>query len=40
MRSWLNGQTSPEMLYLETKWASTEYKGVSQQFWLFAVSDG
>ena len=22
MRSWLNGQTSPEMLYLETKWAS------------------
>ena len=20
MRSWLNGQTSPEMLYLETKW--------------------
>ena len=22
MRTWLNGQTSPEMLYLETKWAS------------------
>ena len=22
MRSWLNGRTSPEMLYLETKWAS------------------
>lgn len=22
MRAWLNGQTSPEMLYLETKWAS------------------
>ena len=22
MRSWLNGQTSPEMQYLETKWAS------------------
>jgi hypothetical protein len=22
MRSWLNVQTSPEMLYLETKWAS------------------
>ena len=22
MRSWRNGQTSPEMLYLETKWAS------------------
>ena len=22
MRSWLNGQASPEMLYLETKWAS------------------
>jgi hypothetical protein len=22
MRSWLDGQTSPEMLYLETKWAS------------------
>jgi len=22
IRSWLNGQTSPEMLYLETKWAS------------------
>jgi hypothetical protein len=22
MRSWLNGETSPEMLYLETKWAS------------------
>lgn len=22
MRMWLNGQTSPEMLYLETKWAS------------------
>jgi hypothetical protein len=22
MRRWLNGQTSPEMLYLETKWAS------------------
>jgi hypothetical protein len=21
MRTWLNGQTSPEMLYLETKWA-------------------
>ena len=21
-RTWLNGQTSPEMLYLETKWAS------------------
>ena len=22
MRTWLNGRTSPEMLYLETKWAS------------------
>src|ERR1700736_5171300 len=22
MRTWLKGQTSPEMLYLETKWAS------------------
>jgi hypothetical protein len=22
MRTWVNGQTSPEMLYLETKWAS------------------
>jgi len=22
MRTWLNGQTSPEMLYLETKWVS------------------
>ena len=22
MRTWLNGQPSPEMLYLETKWAS------------------
>src|SRR6202162_4164350 len=22
MRTWLNGQTSPEMLYLETKWES------------------
>jgi hypothetical protein len=22
MRTWLNGQTSPELLYLETKWAS------------------
>ena len=22
MQTWLNGQTSPEMLYLETKWAS------------------
>src|SRR5260221_14628247 len=22
MRTWLNGQTSPEMLYLETNWAS------------------
>jgi hypothetical protein len=22
MKTWLNGQTSPEMLYLETKWAS------------------
>ena len=22
MRTWLNGQTSPEMVYLETKWAS------------------
>src|SRR5258706_15474528 len=22
MRTWLNGQTNPEMLYLETKWAS------------------
>jgi hypothetical protein len=22
VRSWLNGQTSPELLYLETKWAS------------------
>jgi hypothetical protein len=22
MRAWLNGRTSPEMLYLETKWAS------------------
>jgi hypothetical protein len=22
MRTWLNGQTSPEVLYLETKWAS------------------
>jgi hypothetical protein len=22
MRTWLNGETSPEMLYLETKWAS------------------
>ena len=28
MRTWLNGQTSPKVLYLETKWASLHRTGI------------